>query len=62
MFLGMQALPRNRGAYVDTQNWHNEGFLDNLGRTGQTGLDKFVKLQIRLHHCVDIVETIEMHI
>ena len=21
---------------VDTQNWHDEGFLDNLGRTGQT--------------------------
>ena len=47
---------------VDTQNWHDEGFLDNLGRTGQTGLDKFVKLQIGLHHCVDLVETIEMHI
>ena len=36
LFLGTQALPRNRGAYVDTQNWHDEGFLDNLGRTGQT--------------------------
>ena len=35
-FLDTQALPRNRGAYVDTQNWHDEGFLDNLGRTGQT--------------------------
>ena len=21
---------------VDTQNWHDEGFLDNMGRTGQT--------------------------
>ena len=30
--------------------------------TGQTGLDKFVKLQIGLHHCVDLFETIEMHI
>jgi len=30
--------------------------------TGQTGLDKFVKLQIGLHHCVDLIETIEMHI
>ena len=30
--------------------------------TSQTGLDKFVKLQIGLHHCVDLVETIEMHI
>ena len=38
MFLGTQALPRNRGAYVDTQNWHDEGFLDNLGRIGQTSL------------------------
>ena len=36
MFLGTQALPRNRGVYVDTQNWHDEGFLDNLGRAGQT--------------------------
>jgi hypothetical protein len=36
MFFGTQALPRNMGAYVDTQNWHDEGFLDNLGRTGQT--------------------------
>ena len=32
MFLGTQALPRNRGAYVDTQNWHDSGFLDNLDR------------------------------
>jgi len=22
--------------FVDTQNWHDEGFLDNMGRTGQT--------------------------
>jgi len=28
----------------------------------RTGLDKFVKLQIGLYHCVDLVETIEMHI
>ena len=51
-----------RFVIVDTQNWHDEGFLDNLGSTGQTGLDKFVKLQIGLHHCVYLVETIEMHI
>ena len=42
MFLGMQDLPRyasftkKQGAYVDTQNWHDEGFLNNLGRTSQT--------------------------
>ena len=60
---------KKQGAYVDTQKWHDSGFLDNLGRsviplieTGQTGLDKFVKLQIGLHHCVDLVETIEIHI
>ena len=69
MFLGTQALPRNRRAYVDTQNWHDSGFLDNLCmpvrpliQTGQTGLDKFVKLPIGLDHCVDLIETIEMHI
>ena len=62
MFLGMQGLPKKQGAYVDIQNWHDSGFLDNLDKTGQTGLDKFVKLQIGLHHCVDLVETIEMHI
>ena len=22
MFFGKQALPKNRGAYVDSQNWH----------------------------------------
>ena len=38
------------------------GLVIPLPRTGQTGLDKFVKLQIELHHCVDLVETIEMHI
>ena len=54
---------------VDTQNWHDSGCLDNLGRqvrplvqTGQTGQEKFVKSSIGLHHCVDLVETIEMHI
>ena len=54
---------------VDTQNWDDSGFLDNLGRpvrllieTGQAGLDKFVKLPIGLHYCVDLVDTIEMHI
>ena len=69
MFLGTQALPRNRGAYVDTQNWHDSGFLDDLDRpvrplvqTGQIGQEKFVKSSIGLHHCVDLIETIEMHI
>ena len=54
---------------VDTKNWHDEDFLDNLARsvrplieTGQTGLEKFVKLQIGLHQCVDLVDMIEMHI
>ena len=35
---------------------------DLLYKTGQIGLEKFVKLSIGLHHCVDLVETIEMHI
>ena len=30
--------------------------------TGQTGLGKFVKMPIGQHHCIDLVETIEMHI
>ena len=30
--------------------------------TGQTGLSNIVKLPIELHHCVYLVETIEMHI
>ena len=38
------------------------GQVRPLPWTGQTGLDKFVKLQIRLYHCVYLVETIEMHI
>ena len=67
--IGTQALPRNRGAYVSTQNWHKTRFAGNLGepvrpviQSGQTGQDNFVKLSIGLHHCVDLVETIEMHI
>ena len=55
--------------FVDIQNWHNSDFLDNLDRpvrpivqTGQTGQKKFIKLSIGLYHCVDLVETIEMHI
>ena len=54
---------------VDTQNWHDSDFLDDLDRpvrplvqTCQTGQEKFVKSSIGLHHCVDIIETIEMHI
>jgi len=69
IFLDTQALPRNRGAYVDTQNLYDSGFLDDLDRpvrplvqTGQTGQEKFVKSSIGLHHCVDLIETIEMHI
>ena len=54
---------------VDTQNWHDSDFLDYLDRlvrplvqTDQTGKEKFVRSSIRLHHCIDLVETIEMHI
>ena len=54
---------------VDIQNWQIPSLLDNLGepvrpvlKTGQTGLGNFVKIPIGLHHCVDLVETIEMHI
>ena len=69
IFLDTQALSRNRGTYVDTQNWHDSGFLDDLDRpvrplvqTGQIGQEKFVKSSIGLHHCVDLVEMIKMHI
>ena len=54
---------------VDTQNWHDSDFLHDLDKlvrllvqTGHTGQKKFVKSSIGLHHCIDIVETIEMHI
>ena len=54
---------------VGTQNWHKTRFAGNQGepvrpviKIGQTGLDNFVKLSIGLLHCVDLVETIEMHI
>ena len=33
-----------------------------VGKTGPTGLGNIIKLPIRLHHCVDLVKTIEMHI
>ena len=45
------------------------GSLGSLGEpvksvveTGQTGLGNIVKMPIGLHHCVDLVDTIEMHI
>ena len=45
------------------------GLLDSLGEpvrpvieTSQTGLGNIVKMPIGLHHCVDLVEAIEMHI
>ena len=54
---------------VGTQNWHKTRFAGNQGepvrpviKTGQTGQDNFVKLSIGLHHCVDLVEAIEIHI
>ena len=31
-------------------------------KTGQTGLVKLLKKHNELNHCVDLVETIEMHI
>ena len=44
-------------------------FAGQSGRTGQTGpinrsagLGNIVKMPIGLHHCLDLVETIEMHI
>ena len=67
--LDTQALSRNSGTYVDTQNWHDSGFLDDLDRpvrplvqTGQIGQGKFVKSSNGLHHCVDFIEMIKMHI
>jgi hypothetical protein len=51
---------------VDTQNWYNSGLLENLGKpvrpVMKTGQDDIVKLSIGLHHFVDLVETIKMHI
>ena len=45
------------------------GSLGSLGEpvksvveTGQTGLGNIVKLPIGLHRCVDLIETIEIHI
>ena len=35
-FLVRKLYQETGGAYVDTQNWHDLGFLDNLGKTGQT--------------------------
>ena len=44
------------------------GSLGSLGEpvrpvveTGQTSLGKVVKMPIGLHHCIDLIETIEMH-
>ena len=44
------------------------GSLGSLGEpvklvveTGQTGLGNIVKLPIGLHRCVDLIETIEIH-
>ena len=62
----IRKLYQETGAYVDTQNWHDSCFLDDLDRPVrplvQTGQEKFVKSSIGLHHCVDLVEMIEMHI
>ena len=33
-----------------------------VGKTGPTGLGNIIKLLIGLHHCLDLVKTIEMHI
>ena len=39
VFFGTQALPKNRGAYVDDQNWHRSNRpVRPLAGTGQTGL------------------------
>ena len=58
--------PPDRYRGVDTQNWHDSGFLDDLDRPVrsliQTGQEKYVKSSIGLHHGVDLVEMIEMHI
>ena len=47
----------------------SQGLLDKLGEpvrpvvyTSQTGQENFFKLSIELHHCIDLVETIKMHI
>jgi len=54
---------------VDTQNWHKSKFAGQSGRPGQTGrinqsdrsgqICQFVNWT---YHCIDLVETIEMHI
>ena len=51
---------------VGTQNWHKTRFAGNQGEPVRpvikTGQDNFVKLSIGLHHCVDLIELIKMHI
>ena len=36
-------------------------FAQENGTTARTGLVKLLKMQNRLHHCVDLVETIKIH-
>ena len=50
---------------VDDQNWRivqtGQTGMHRLVRTGLTDQGDFDKMQIRLHHCVALVEMIEMH-
>ena len=50
---------------VDDQNWRivqtGQTGMHRPVRTGLTDQGDFAKMQIRLHHCVALVETIEMH-
>ena len=49
--------------FVDDQNWHGcADRSDQYAYTGETRQGDFVKMQILLHHCVPLVETIKMHI
>ena len=42
---------------VDDQNWHGWVYRSNwYAQTSQTGI---VKMQIWLHHCIDLIETIK---
>jgi hypothetical protein len=40
--------------------WENQP--SRFPETGHDGFENFVKLQIRLHHCVLLMEIIEIHI
>ena len=55
LFFGTLALPKNRGACVDAQKWHNRKSCFNL-------CQDYFKLMIGSHHEMDFFEKIKMDI